>query len=66
MEEYSETKIMLPIIINIPSETELADISSRNLTFNVDKKIGKTFQIKVETTGELPEKFLVIKAFFSK
>ena len=38
MEEYSETKIMLPIIINIPSETELADISSKNLTFNVDKK----------------------------
>lgn len=60
MEEYSETKIMLPIIINIPSETELADISSKNLTFNVDKKIGKTFQIKVETTGELPEKKLTI------
>ena len=55
LDGYEEGTFKVPVIVELPSQVRLANISSKDILFKFEKIIRKEVPILVETVGDLPE-----------
>lgn len=58
---YTEGVHTIPVAISSPPETTVTKVEDRNISFVIEKKIQRTMDISVETTGSLPDNLILQK-----